>query len=149
MRRADRAACNLPNDLGGAQLMGGIARGKLRGHRIGRYALIFFQPRAQRSFIQRSGLPARMIMSATQRNHRITLQRLLQAMAAGCRISAHDNVFNRAVLGPNASYFSTPSDLQTAWKQADHIPTFTAESTHYTWPAVTQAYANLASRLRG
>ena len=74
---------------------------------------------------------------------------LLQAMAAGCRISAHDNVFNRAVLGPNASYFSTPSDLQTAWKQADHLPTFTAESTHYTWPAVTQAYANLASRLRG
>ncbi len=74
---------------------------------------------------------------------------LLQAMAAGCRISAHDNVFNRAVLGPNASYFSTPSDLQATWNHADHLPTFTAESTHYTWPAVTQAYADLASRLRG
>ena len=81
MRRADRAACNLPNDLSGAQLMSGIARGKLRSHRIGRYALIFFQPRAQRSFIQRSGLPARMIMSAIQRDHRITLQRLFQPMA--------------------------------------------------------------------
>jgi len=74
---------------------------------------------------------------------------LLQAMAAGCRISAHDNVFNRAVLGPNASYFTIPSELASAWHNAEHLPTFTAESTHYTWPVVTQAYADVAGRLRG
>ncbi len=73
---------------------------------------------------------------------------LLQAMAAGCRISAHDNVFNRAVLGPKASYFTRPSDLVNAWKNAEDLPTFTSESTHYSWPTVTQAYADLAGRLR-
>ena len=73
MRRAHRAACDLPDDLGGPQLMGGIARGKLRSHRIGRYALILRQPLPQRSFIQRGGLPARMIMPASQGDHRITL----------------------------------------------------------------------------
>ena len=73
---------------------------------------------------------------------------LLQAMAAGCRISAHDNVFNRAVLGPNASYFTRPSDLVNAWKNTEDLPTFTSESTRYSWPTVTQAYADLAGRLR-
>jgi hypothetical protein len=69
-------------------------------------------------------------------------------MAAGCRISAHDNVFNRAVLGPNASYFTRPSDLVNAWKNTEDLPTFTSESTRYSWPTVTQAYADLAGRLR-
>ena len=81
MRRADRAACDLPNHLSGAQLMGGIACGKLRGHRIGRYTLVLRQPLPQRSFIQHSGLPARMIMPAAQRDHRIPLQRLPQPVA--------------------------------------------------------------------
>jgi glycosyltransferase involved in cell wall biosynthesis len=36
---------------------------------------------------------------------------LLEAMAANALICAHDNVFNRAVLGENARYFSSASDV--------------------------------------
>jgi glycosyltransferase involved in cell wall biosynthesis len=36
---------------------------------------------------------------------------LLEAMACGCTIAAHDNVFNRAVLGNEADYFSDPADV--------------------------------------
>ena len=32
---------------------------------------------------------------------------LLEAMACGCNIAAHDNSFNRAILGEDASYFSS------------------------------------------
>ncbi len=32
---------------------------------------------------------------------------LLEAMACGCNIAAHDNPFNRAILGEDASYFSS------------------------------------------
>lgn len=36
---------------------------------------------------------------------------LLEAMACGCRILAHDNAFNRSVLENNALYFKDPEDL--------------------------------------
>jgi glycosyltransferase involved in cell wall biosynthesis len=36
---------------------------------------------------------------------------LLEAMACGCTIAAHDNVFNKAVLQNDADYFSTASDV--------------------------------------
>ncbi len=36
---------------------------------------------------------------------------LLEAMACGCRIAAHDNVFNRAVLENNANFFSSEKDI--------------------------------------
>ena len=32
---------------------------------------------------------------------------LLEAMASGCFILAHDNIFNRAVLGENALYYGS------------------------------------------
>ena len=37
---------------------------------------------------------------------------LLEAMACGCRIVAHDNIFNREVLGTDADYFSNSEDLK-------------------------------------
>ena len=37
---------------------------------------------------------------------------LLEAMACGCLIHAHDNPFNRNVLGTNAHYFSSASDIK-------------------------------------
>ncbi|HEU5164338.1 MAG TPA: DUF1972 domain-containing protein [Chitinophagaceae bacterium] len=37
---------------------------------------------------------------------------LLEAMACGCNIGAHDNVFNRAILGDQARYFSVPSEVK-------------------------------------
>lgn len=36
---------------------------------------------------------------------------LLEAMASGCFILAHDNIFNRAVLGRNAEYYASPDDV--------------------------------------
>ena len=36
---------------------------------------------------------------------------LLEAMACGCIIAAHDNVFNRAVLQSDATFFSTAEDI--------------------------------------
>ena len=36
---------------------------------------------------------------------------LLEAMACGCTIAAHDNIFNRAVLETNADYFSSTEDI--------------------------------------
>jgi glycosyltransferase involved in cell wall biosynthesis len=37
---------------------------------------------------------------------------LLEAMACGCAIAAHDNVFNRAVLDQDAFYFSTAEEVK-------------------------------------
>jgi glycosyltransferase involved in cell wall biosynthesis len=36
---------------------------------------------------------------------------LLEAMACGCNIAAHNNVFNKAVLSDEADYFSSPEDI--------------------------------------
>jgi len=37
---------------------------------------------------------------------------LLEAMACGCNIAAHDNVFNRAILADYAFFFSTSEDIK-------------------------------------
>ena len=37
---------------------------------------------------------------------------LLEVMACGCNIAAHDNVFNKAVLGDDATYFSSSSGVK-------------------------------------
>jgi glycosyltransferase involved in cell wall biosynthesis len=37
---------------------------------------------------------------------------LLEAMACGCSIIAHDNVFNKAVLGNEARYFSNINEIR-------------------------------------
>ena len=42
---------------------------------------------------------------------------LLEAMACGCNISAHDNIFNQSVLGNNASYFSNSQDVTSIINQ--------------------------------
>jgi glycosyltransferase involved in cell wall biosynthesis len=36
---------------------------------------------------------------------------LLEAMSCGCFIAAHDNIFNRAVVGEQGLYFSSPGDI--------------------------------------
>jgi len=73
---------------------------------------------------------------------------LLQAMACGCLIYAHDNVFNRSVLNDNARFFSSPADVSrqiddpipsqeaALWKKAnlDEI------RDKYNWDVVTDQY---------
>ena len=36
---------------------------------------------------------------------------LLEAMGCGCRIAAHENAFNKSVLGEEGEYFSTAEDV--------------------------------------
>lgn len=70
---------------------------------------------------------------------------LLQAMAAGCAIAAHDNAFNRGILGDSAHYFTAKGAheaLATAWTQRgtlprDHRATLDRE---YRWPVVVAQY---------
>jgi glycosyltransferase involved in cell wall biosynthesis len=38
---------------------------------------------------------------------------LLEAMGCSCAIAAHDNVFNKAILGDDADYFSSAADIAT------------------------------------
>lgn len=42
---------------------------------------------------------------------------LLEAMACECNIAAHDNEFNKAILGDDASYFLTPHDVKKIFTQ--------------------------------
>ena len=44
----------------------------------------------------------------------VALIPLLEAMACGCSIIAHDNPFNRAVLGDDADYFKDESAITVA-----------------------------------
>ena len=44
---------------------------------------------------------------------------LLEAMASDCFILAHDNQFNKAVLGDNAVYYGSPNDVKTLLNEID------------------------------
>ena len=44
---------------------------------------------------------------------------LLEAMACGCFIISHDNIFNRAVLGRNALYFANERDIVSVLNSID------------------------------
>ena len=46
---------------------------------------------------------------------------LLEAMASDCFILAHDNIFNRAVLGKNALYYSSPSAVSDILNGVDSL----------------------------
>jgi len=70
---------------------------------------------------------------------------LLQAMAASCAIAAHDNAFNRGILGDSAHYFTTEDareQLAHAWMQRgtltrDHRATL---DRGYRWPVIVEQY---------
>jgi glycosyltransferase involved in cell wall biosynthesis len=80
---------------------------------------------------------------------------LLEALACGNRILAHDNVFNREVGGDCSGYFSSSAELselireidsdrnqeshrQAAQRRVDEI---------YSWGAVTRSYAELLNKM--
>jgi glycosyltransferase involved in cell wall biosynthesis len=70
---------------------------------------------------------------------------LLQAMAAGCAIAAHDNAFNRGILGNSALYFTaegTREALATAWAQRGTLPRDHRATLDrgYRWPVVVEQY---------
>ncbi len=83
---------------------------------------------------------------------------LLEAMAAGSFIAAHDNVFNRHVLGPNALYFDSTEKVKSIIENLDlYQPDrsrFIAENLktireHYNWDVITEKYLNLFFKLTG
>jgi glycosyltransferase involved in cell wall biosynthesis len=73
---------------------------------------------------------------------------LLEAMACGCVIAAHDNIFNKAVLGEEAWYFSsaeqvtglldreTRTEKVEAWKDSN----LEKIRTRYNWPGIIDEY---------
>lgn len=73
---------------------------------------------------------------------------LLEAMGCGSFIIAHDNPFNRGVLGENALYFSTPMEVAQHIDDAPReqlAPTFikgnaTAIRDNYTWKLIIDQY---------
>ena len=70
---------------------------------------------------------------------------LLQAMAAGCAIAAHDNAFNRGILGDSVHYFTAEGAheaLATAWTQRGTLPRDHRATLDrgYRWPVVVAQY---------
>ncbi|MFL0684451.1 MAG: hypothetical protein ACJLTB_14695, partial [Algoriphagus aquaeductus] len=80
---------------------------------------------------------------------------LLEAMGGYCLIYAHDNDFNRLILGKNGGYFSTEADIvkliKTApRKQMDHpflATNLKKAKSFYSWKNVAQAYEQIFKEL--
>ena len=76
---------------------------------------------------------------------------LLEAMACGCTIAAHDNPFNKEVLGREAGYFSTVEEVSGLFEslpvheQANRWRWVNMEKirTRYTWDRVIEFYLQL------
>ena len=76
---------------------------------------------------------------------------LLEAMACGARIAAHDNIFNRAVLGEDAYYFTDAvdvtriiNDLVTKLQDSDKLLSNLQKiNSEFNWPAVVRDYEQL------
>jgi glycosyltransferase involved in cell wall biosynthesis len=78
---------------------------------------------------------------------------LLEAMACANLVIAHDNPFNREVLGDDALYFQHSASLAAQCQQVVTLPhtqrtqhrqaMLTRVRTHYTWEAVVQQYLDL------
>lgn len=77
---------------------------------------------------------------------------LLEAMAAGALICAHNNVFNRAVLGEYAHWFSDADDIAelkiNELKRAEFVRhNLETIRNHHTWDGIVDAYESLFLRL--
>jgi glycosyltransferase involved in cell wall biosynthesis len=73
---------------------------------------------------------------------------LLEAMASGAAICAHDNPFNRTILGKDALYFRTADEIALICATPVDSGRMVANNKkkiadHYNWDAVTDAYEQL------
>ena len=77
---------------------------------------------------------------------------LLDAMGASCFIFAHDNVYNRGIMGENAIYFSTKEDLLKYFQNMENIlknkEEYVKENLNlinkdYNWEKITRQYSEL------
>jgi len=82
---------------------------------------------------------------------------LLEAMAAGCPICAHDNPFNRAVLGNDAAYFSSSGEITTMIKNPSTeneqgqmiINNLEKIKIHHNWPYIIHQYHEFFKEIAG
>ncbi len=79
---------------------------------------------------------------------------LLEAMASSCRIIAHDNDFNRAVLGQDALYFANESSLSNLDRDQADWPTHTSANldkikSEYKWEKVVLDLEDYMIRIHG
>jgi glycosyltransferase involved in cell wall biosynthesis len=72
---------------------------------------------------------------------------LLEAMASHALVSANDNIFNRSILGDDAYYFNSSTDVATQieklskLKADDKIENNTTKIAHqYSWPTIIDQY---------
>lgn len=73
---------------------------------------------------------------------------LLQAMACGALIAAHDNEFNRAVLGVDGFYFKNSADVHDLINNENSLPGKSAKTDanllkikdQFNWPAIIDQY---------
>lgn len=76
---------------------------------------------------------------------------LLRAAGAGACVIAHDNVFNREVLGPDAEFFTDPAGVASALEAVEAAPEESAARgerlrtaiARYSWDTVTDGYEQL------
>jgi len=122
---------------------------------LGRYVderLVFAGPIYQKAKIQ----ALRYFCRAYLHGHSVggTNPSLLEAMGCGNVIIAHDNPFNREVLGRSALFFSAPRDLAVAIDTVDvgALDLAALKSTvvhrvgqYYTWNRITDHYCELLS----
>lgn len=80
---------------------------------------------------------------------------LLEAMASGALIAAHDNPFNRSVIGENAYYFSDAKDIGLLLENPDYETprkemkerNWKRIAADYSWPSVVCKYEDLFRRV--
>jgi glycosyltransferase involved in cell wall biosynthesis len=76
---------------------------------------------------------------------------LIEAMACGCNIAAHDNIFNKAVLGEAAFYFSDEGGVVAILKHNCHSACLTSRKREnmikveklYNWETIIQQYEDV------
>ena len=76
---------------------------------------------------------------------------LLEAMASGVYIAAHDNIFNKSILEDRADYFSTPSEVQAIVDGAERRErrqwaidqNRAAINNRFNWKCITNQYEQL------
>lgn len=86
-----------------------------------------------------------------------TTPSLLEAMACEAPIAAHDNHFNRGILGKDARYFSSPGDLArliqapvpAALTQARRQRNLDKVRAHYNWDLIAEQHERLFETLLG
>lgn len=76
---------------------------------------------------------------------------LIQAMSAGCRIIAHDNLFNRGVLGGRADFFENEASLEKLFDQFSSVEKNRQQRITYgqlrSVAEINQQYENLISSI--